>query len=65
MQKASHKEKNLLQNLLYLPEKCNGECVWKDCEQHFEACTTLTSWRKVHKVHFFAVSLVGPARELL
>ena len=48
--------------LIVMPEKYNGEGVWEDNEQNFEAYTTVNGWNKEQKAQFLAVSLVAPAR---
>ena len=39
--KGKSQRKTPLTKPVVLPEKYNGEGVWKDYEQHFEACATV------------------------
>ena len=57
--------KTFLIKPVVLLEKCNGEGLWEDYEQNFEACATVNGWNKEQKAQFLAVSVFGQARELL
>ena len=57
--------KTSLTNPVVLPENYNGDGVWEDHKQNIEACASVNGWNKEQQVQFLAVSLVGPARELL
>ena len=50
---------------LVLPDKFDGSVGWQDYFAHFELCADLNRWNPREKANYLAVSLRGPAQELL
>ena len=50
---------------LVLPDKFDGSVGWQDYHAHFELCAELNYWSISQKASYLAVSLRGPAQELL
>ena len=48
-----------------MPEKFDGSDTWEDYITHFELCADLNGWTPREKGNYLAVSLRGPAQELL
>ena len=47
------------------PDKFDGSVGWQDYITHFELCAEINGWSDAQKATHLAVSLQGPARELL
>ena len=47
------------------PDKFDGSVGWQDYITHFEICAEINEWSDVQKATHLAVSLQGPALELL
>ena len=55
----------LLKKPIILPDKFDGTVGWQDYHAHFELCADLNGWTPRQKASYLAVSLRGPAQELL
>ena len=53
------------QKPVVLPDKYDGSIAWQDYQAHFELCADLSAWTDRQKANYLAVSLRGPAQELL
>ena len=62
-QNAQHHQGSSKPNIL--PEKFSGETSWDDYMVHFQMCAEINGWSQAQKASFLAVSLRGPAQQVL